>query len=215
MSLALALVGGEQIAGANTEDVGQCVEHLGIEAGQIALGFHKSIGGHLGQPSVAEALGELIRGHPRIREQSLNRHMHAGKRLETGAESKSASCHEQRIYANTPPCASTPHGSIVRESTGHFRENTMTCPIGFHPPRICKRIEMSADFHGRSWSFRYECQCCGKSRRYNSNRLGNSYRLVCDGKAIRRVHRDEAMRYTVIVGTERGATATEICADAS
>ena len=63
---------------------------------------------------------------------------------------------------------------------------------GKHKPAACKKINGSADFHTKSWSFRFECPECGASRRYNTNFLGSRYRLVCDGDKIARIHRDLA-----------------------
>lgn len=73
-----------------------------------------------------------------------------------------------------------------------------------HARQVCKRINSSAEFHTKSWSHRFECEECGKSRRYNDNFLGSRYRLVCDGVAIKRIHRDEIKETTMVVGT-RGA----------
>lgn len=63
-----------------------------------------------------------------------------------------------------------------------------------HDAVECKRINASAQFHTKSWSYRFECPTCGKVRRYNTNFLGSRYRLVCDGK---RVVREK----TMIVGS--------------
>lgn len=60
-----------------------------------------------------------------------------------------------------------------------------------HAPAVCKRINSSADFHGKSWSYRFMCPTCGASQRRNTNFLGNRHRLVCDGERIVRTHRDE------------------------
>lgn len=58
-----------------------------------------------------------------------------------------------------------------------------------HEPAICKRINYSADFHTKSWSYRFECPTCGRSRRWNTNFLGSRYAVQCDGKAQSRVAR--------------------------
>ena len=85
----------------------------------------------------------------------------------------------------------------------------MIWPVGLHSPRVCKRISNSIDYHTKSYSYRFECSC-GKSRRYNTNFLGNRFDLVCDGKMIRRVRRGEAVEYTVVTGIERGAVETTV-----
>jgi hypothetical protein len=64
-----------------------------------------------------------------------------------------------------------------------------------HATVVCERINSSAHFHTKSWSFRFDCPTCGKWRRYNTNFLGSRYRLVCDGQTIQRVHRDESPDY--------------------
>jgi hypothetical protein len=61
-----------------------------------------------------------------------------------------------------------------------------------HEPTTCKRINSTADFHTKSWSYRYTCPVCGKSRRQNTNFLGSRFRLVCDGQTIKRTPRDKA-----------------------
>lgn len=69
--------------------------------------------------------------------------------------------------------------------------------VAKHSPAVCDRIAGSVDFHGKSYSYRHACPTCGKSRRYNSNFLGNKYELVCDGTRIFRHRRGDAMIWTV------------------
>ncbi|MEQ1573098.1 MAG: HNH endonuclease signature motif containing protein [Vicinamibacterales bacterium] len=61
-----------------------------------------------------------------------------------------------------------------------------------HAPSPCDRLNHTADFHGRSWSYRYECPTCGLGQRRNSNFLGSRHHLVCDGARIRREAKEVA-----------------------
>lgn len=77
-----------------------------------------------------------------------------------------------------------------------------------HSSIVTKRINSSADFHTKSWSYRHECPTCGKTRRYNSNFLGSRFDLVCDGSKIVRHRRGEPFERAIVVGSTRGAVDT-------
>ena len=57
-----------------------------------------------------------------------------------------------------------------------------------HDDSECTRINSSIDYHTKSYSYRFECPTCGKSRRYNTNFLGRRV-VICSGDAIRAVRR--------------------------
>ena len=59
-----------------------------------------------------------------------------------------------------------------------------------HTLHECIRDNKTADFHTKSWSYRFNCPVCGKHRRYNTNFLGNRNVLGCDGVQIKRFRRD-------------------------
>ena len=65
-----------------------------------------------------------------------------------------------------------------------------------HDDVECTRINSSAHFHTKSWSYRFVCPTCGDSRRYNTNFLGNRYTLVCNGVTI--------VRQTIVIVGSRG-----------
>ena len=48
-----------------------------------------------------------------------------------------------------------------------------------HTPEYCKRIGPQ-HYHYRSWSDRFECPVCGRTRRYNLNYLGHKA-VLCRG----------------------------------
>lgn len=64
-----------------------------------------------------------------------------------------------------------------------------TATAATHPPVECKQDNRSAQFHMKSWSYRFTCPTCGNSKRQNTNYLGRRL-LICDGQKIVMTHKE-------------------------
>lgn len=159
----------EQVAGLAVEDAAEGVERVGRE------------------PRRGLVARELVRGrdgHAQRFREGVGGHLAFGEDLGQVPSNR----HGLNVPLVSPLDNTVP---TLYYSPVHQRGETMK-----HPVAQCERINSSIDYHGKSYSYRYECPVCKKGRRWNANFMGNRFAPFCDGDVIERRHADDARTIT-------------------